>query len=97
MTKDQASEVTCVRRRGYAFSSYERIDTIGGATAGKRWLHDETRAIANIEANPKAYFVRVRGEQIYLIVAIHAGRKYLKTSDDGFSPDSLLSLPPCPK
>jgi len=30
-----------------------------------------------------------------VIVAVHNGRKYLKTAADGYSPDNLLALPEC--
>jgi hypothetical protein len=35
------------------------------------------------------------GRTVLLVVAIHLGRKYLKTEADGVTPDNLLALPEC--
>jgi hypothetical protein len=77
---------------------HERIEAIGGANRlGFRWWRAEDDAIQDIERNPESYFVRVHGKAVWVAVAAHDGRKYLKSQTDQHSPDSLLSLPDCPK
>jgi hypothetical protein len=38
----------------------------------------------------------VNGRTVWVKVAVHGGRKYLKTENDGYSPDNLLALRDCP-
>jgi hypothetical protein len=35
---------------------------------------------------------RVNGRSVWVIIAIHNGREYLKTEADGYEPNNLLSL-----
>jgi hypothetical protein len=35
-------------------------------------------------------------EGIWMVVAAHNGRLYLKTEADGYAPNNLLNLAPCP-
>jgi len=44
----------------------------------------------------ETYYVSKGGRTVPVIIAIHQGRPYLKTQDDGYSPDNLLALPECP-
>jgi hypothetical protein len=52
--------------------------------------------MANIENGTHSYYVSVGGRTVAVIVAVHNGRKYLKTEADGYSPDNFLALPECP-
>ena len=89
-------QVSCINKRNRQ-SAHERIENIGGIAAdGSRWKVDETTAINGIEAGKWAFYVSVDGHSVWVVVATHTGRKYLKTQPDGYSPDNLLSLPECP-
>ena len=56
----------------------------------------ETDAISGIKADKWKCFVSVNGRSVWVIIATHNGREYLKTEADGYQPDNLLSLPECP-
>lgn len=90
-------QVKCIRKRGSHYNPHERIQGLGGGdTMLSRWYHTEEQAISNIERREHSYFVSVNGRTVSVIVALHNGRKYLKTQNDGYSPDNLLALPECP-
>lgn len=80
-------QVTCITKN----SDYERITHIGGAG----WRHSEEEAIRNIENGWSEYHISKNGHDVKVIVSSRNGRKYLKTVNDGDSPDNLLSLPRC--
>ena len=91
-------QVTCINKRGH-HNPHERIQAIGGVVSvvsGVRWRNSEDRAITNVKRDPKSYYVSVGGHSVWVIVATHNGREYLKTQNDGYSPDNLSSLPECP-
>jgi hypothetical protein len=91
----QNLQVTCVTKRDRQ-SAHERIQGIGGgATILGRWWHAEDDAIKNIENGLVGYYVSVGEKSVWVVVATHSGRKYLKTEPDGYSPDNLLSLAEC--
>jgi hypothetical protein len=85
-------QVTCIRKRGNHYDQHERIAGIGGSG----WLKAEDAAIQEIEAGTNSFYVSVDGRSVAVVVATHNGRKYLKTTADGYSPDNLLALPECP-
>jgi Protein of unknown function (DUF3892) len=84
-------QVTCINKAD-RYSAHERIENIGGY----RWKHTEDDAIAYIENDVYSYYISRGGYEARVIIATRLGRKYLKTEDDGESPDNLLSLPECP-
>jgi len=84
-------QVTCVTKRPSHFDPHTRIQSIGGTG----WRHSEDDAIRRIETGSDSYFVNVGGRSVEVIVAVHDGRKYLKTTADGYAPNNLLSLPEC--
>lgn len=89
-------EVSCIRKRDRQ-SPHERIHSIGGVNPDRtRWELTEDKAIAAIENNIYQFFVFQGGRKVYLVIATHNGRKYLKTQADDFSPNNLLSLASCP-
>ncbi|QIG94439.2 MULTISPECIES: DUF3892 domain-containing protein [Bradyrhizobium] len=55
----------------------------------------EETAIANVRRDKSAYEVTEQGKTVKVIVEEHDGRQYLKTENDRFLPDSLLSLQDC--
>lgn len=90
-------EVKCINKSD-RFNPHERILYIGGLNeSGTRWKMSVPDAIAAIEAGTYNFYVQKGGHTVWLIIAKSAhGNKYLKTQNDGDSPDNLLSLPECP-
>ena len=89
-------QVICINKRGGHYNPHERIQAIGGHDGARQWKDLEDVAIRNVERDPRSYFVHRGGKSVWVIVAVHNGRKYLKTEADGYSPDNLLALPECP-
>lgn len=92
-----SKQVMCINKRGDHYNPHERIQAIGGIVSGARWKDSEDTAIANVKRDPSSYYVSVGSRSVWVIVAKHNGREYLKTQSDGYSPDNLLALPECPK
>ncbi len=86
----------CINKRGSHYDAHERIQAVGGVLNGYRWKDAELVAIANVKKDSSSYFTSVNGKSAWVVVGIHKGREYLKTQNDGYSPDNLLSLPECP-
>ena len=89
-----AKQVTCITKREH-HNPHERIAGIGGSEGGARWWRSEDDAIRDIERDAKSYYTSAGGNSVWVIVATHNGRKYLKTTADGYAPNNLLSLPDC--
>jgi Protein of unknown function (DUF3892) len=88
--------VQCINRSNRT-DSHERITNIGGVdNDGSRWKLAEEEAIAAIERNGWEFYVHAGSATIDVIVATRLGRKYLKTKNDGETPNNLLALPECP-
>lgn len=88
--------VSCITKKQH-HNPHERIQGIGGLNPDQsRWWLPEDRAIADIQNQIYSFFVSVGGRDADVIVAEHLGRKYLKTTVDGYEPNNLLSLPDCP-
>jgi hypothetical protein len=89
------NRVTCKEKH----SLYERIASIGcvdiGTGATRRFTEDEAIASIN-QGTHKFYVERPEGHRVWVIVAKHEGREYIKTETDGEKPNNLLSLPDCP-
>lgn len=91
-----ALQVTCIAKDD-RHSPHQRIEGIGGSNHdGTRWRLTLAEAIADIETGRRTLFVEAGAQRVRVIIAVHEGRKYLKTEADGYSPDNLLSLPQCP-
>jgi hypothetical protein len=82
-------QVTCINKTNRT-DYHERISHIGGS-----WKHTSEDAIKYIENGTYEYYVSKNGHDVKLKVMTRNGRKYLKTENDGDSPDNLLSLPEC--
>jgi hypothetical protein len=100
-------QVTCTKKRGTHvaegesfYKPHERIEGIGGIIDGNHWYLSESLAIEELEkpaaAKAAVFFIIVNRQRIPLVVTECAGRKYLKTPNDGYAPDHLLFLPDCP-
>jgi Protein of unknown function (DUF3892) len=70
---------------------HERISHIGGSG----WKVTQAEGIANVKADPTAYYVTSAAGSVYLIVRQHNGNDYLTTEADGSTQNNLLSLPEC--
>jgi hypothetical protein len=93
-------QVSCIRKRDRQ-NPHERIEGLGGVHGGNRWYMLEDAMIAELEKPATTrkwqFYTNVNGRSAWVIVASHNGRKYLKTENDGYSPDNLLSLQNCPQ
>ena len=88
-------QVMCIVTREH-HSPYERIAFIGGVRPdGSRWRLSELQAISAIKSGTTHFFVTGGGRTTRVVVDHHKAREYLKTQDDGDTPDLLLGLPPC--
>lgn len=91
-----SKQVSCINKLGSHYDPHTRIRAIGGVVGVSRWKDSEDVAIANVKRDSTSYYVSVGGRTVWVVVARHNGREYLKTQSDGYSPDNLLSLPECP-
>jgi len=82
--------ITCITRDGS--DQDRRIDAVGG----DGFYHTIEQAIAYIKNSTHRYWTHVQGKSVWVVVARRPnGVEYLKTEDDGFPPNNLLSLPEC--
>lgn len=89
-------QIKCINKAD-RFDPNRRITNVGGiSNNGTRWKFSEDDAIKYIENGQYSFYVTAAGRTVQVIVAVHNGRKYLKTEADGIIPDNLLSLPECP-
>lgn len=92
----QRVQVSCINKTS-RHDAHERISHIGGVNADNtRWKLSIAQAITGIEDDKWEFYVSKGGHTVGVIVASRLGVKYLKTENDGDSPDNLLSLPECP-
>lgn len=84
-------QITCITK-DEPKNPYERITHVGGTG----FYVTQREAIQDIERDSRAYNVSVRGDTVWVIVAVSRyGNKYIKTQNDGDEPNNLLSLPQC--
>jgi hypothetical protein len=86
-------QITCINKRGGHKNPHERIEYIGNQSG--KWKLAEDDAIGRINRGEDTFYTLVNGRRANIIVAVHNGRQYLKTTADGYSPDNLLSLSEC--
>ncbi len=86
-----ALQITCITKHPTHEDRHRRIQAVGGSG----FRHSEGEAIRNVEHDSSSYWVTEQGKSVWVIVRQHDGRKYLKTQNDHFLPDNLLSLPEC--
>lgn len=83
--------IQCITKHPTHEDRHRRIQAVGGPG----WKDSEETAIANVKRDPTAYNVTEQGKTVSVKVRTHDGREYLKTQNDRFLPDNLLSLPEC--
>lgn len=83
--------ITCITKLPTHADRHRRIQAVGGTG----WKDLEDTAINNVKRDSSAYQVTEQGKTVWVIVKKHDGRDYLKTENDRFLPDNLLSLPEC--
>ena len=83
--------IQCITKHPTHEDRHRRIQAVGGPG----WKDPEDTAIANVKRDPHAYEVSEQGKTVKVKVKTHDGREYLKTENDRFLPDNLLSLPEC--
>jgi hypothetical protein len=88
--------IRCVTRTDRP-DPHERISHIGGALGDHRWRQSHEQTIREIENGDYQYYVEQEGQSLEVIVAVHNGKKYIKTTTDGENQDQLLRLPECPQ
>jgi Protein of unknown function (DUF3892) len=83
-------EITCIVKTNRN-NPHERIQSVGS----NGFQYSLTDAIRRIEIGANEFWTRGGGKTADVIVAIHEGKKYLKTVNDGVYPNNLLALPTC--
>lgn len=86
-------QITCINKRGNHYDPHERISHIGNQAGN--WRLTEGAAIRRIENGQDSFYTLVNGRETNIVVASHNGRKYLKTTADGYAPNNLLALSEC--
>jgi hypothetical protein len=85
-------EVNCIVKRGGHYNPHERIEALG---YNGKWMLSEEAMMQRIENRQESFYTLVNGRRADIIVAEHGGRKYLKTTADGYAPNNLLNLADC--
>ena len=86
-----ARQITCITKLPTHEDRHRRIQAVGG-----NGIYDsEDVAIANVKRDPEYYYVSEQGKSVWVKVQQHDRRDYLKTQNDRFLPDNLLSLADC--
>ena len=94
MTQDL--EIKCIRKRDRQ-NPHERIERVGGVNSdGSRWWLSLDVAIARALDQTYHFWTQGGGKSVWVEVAYHNQRPYLKTVADKIHPDNLLALPECP-
>jgi hypothetical protein len=84
-------QITCITKLPTHADRHRRIQAVGGSG----FYDPEETAIANVKRDPHYYYVSEQGKSVWVIVRQHDQRDYLKTENDRFLPDNLLSLDDC--
>lgn len=92
----EAVQIDCINKDP-RMDPHERIRRVGGPNAdGSRWNLPIDDAIEGATSGKWNFYVHTGGTLVWVVVQTGpSGRKYLKTENDGYTPDNLLSLPEC--
>ena len=89
-------EIQCINKTDRT-NPHERIHSVGGVNpSGTLWKLTLDQAIAGIESGKWSFWTKGGGKTADVVIALHLGHKYLKTTADGVHPDNLLALRECP-
>ena len=90
-------EIKCINKDD-RYDPYDSIKNVGGTNSDEtRWSLSLANAISGVESGKYSFFVKQGGRIVDVVVAKSAyGNKYLKTEDDDYKTNNLLSLPECP-
>jgi hypothetical protein len=86
-----ALQITCITKLPNHQDRHRRIQAVGGTG----FYDAEETAIANVKRDPHYYYVSEEGKSVWVKVQNHDARDYLKTQNDRFLRDNLLSLEEC--
>jgi Protein of unknown function (DUF3892) len=86
-----ARQITCITKLPTHEDRHQRIQAVGG----NGFYDSEDVAIANVRRDPEYYYVSEQGKSVWVKVQQHDRHDYLKTQNDRFLPDNLLSLADC--
>ena len=89
-------QIRCIKTTS-CYNPYGRIVKVGGLSKGRRWSLTQREAVHSIEALGHRFCVGASSGGIWVVVAMYHGNKYIKTENDETHPNSLLSLPECPR
>jgi hypothetical protein len=93
-------QVSCIVKRGDHYDPHERIQELGGMHNGKRWKMSEEDIIIELEKPDSTrrwnFYTSVNNNSVWVVVAVHNRRKYLKTQPDRHPENNLLHLADCP-
>lgn len=94
-------QVSCIVKHPSHYDPHTRIKELGGMHNGKYWHLPEATIIAELEKPAVErkwnFFTNVGGHSVWVVVAVHEGRKYLKTQPDKHPENNLLNLDDCPQ
>ena len=85
--------VTWIGKRMTESAPHNMIESLAGEYLGYLWVLPDFLVIQHIKHNIEQYYVSENGKKIKVVLGIHDGKEYLKTEQDGYSPDTLLHLP----
>ncbi len=99
--------VSCSKKRGshrelptQLYKPHERIEGLGGIHNRHHWYLSEALILEELQkselARSSAFQLTINRHEVFVILAVHNGRMYLKTPLDDYAPDTLLALPECP-
>jgi hypothetical protein len=89
-------QIAYTHKRGSHYNPHERIQAVAG-NAGGGWYRSEAQVIEDIDRTGlNSYYVSINGRTVDVVTASHQGRRYVKTTADGYAPNNLLALPEPP-
>lgn len=91
-----AHQIDCIEKHDRSDPS-EAILSVGGRNPnGSRWRISQKDAIRRIKSGENKFFVAKNGKRVNVIVAVSRfGNEYIKTENDDYEPNNLLSLKSC--
>lgn len=76
--------------------AHRQIKNVGGIHDGRTWIISEGVALAFMTLQMEEYYILDGTKEIDIVFGVFEGKKYLKTVNDLYLPELLLSLPEIP-